>query len=446
VRRPADEAIVSYLRHYFMHGWVFREVMKNRPTVCIPDDHDVFQGNIWGEGGEAMTKPIQTSTKGGYAEPVRTVNAIYRTQTGHHPGVQNLKPAKRGMRVMYGDMVYGNLSIAILADRQFKSSPRKVDTGEGRADIVHDPDFDASSIDKPGLNLLGQRQLDFLRDWVADWRGATMKVLLSQTTFSNPMTHTGPEKERVYLDLDSNAWPQSKRDQALRVLRRGFTFHLAGDQHLPSLVQHGIDQQHDSIWTFAGPAISTGWPRWFDAASVGIFPEQVPAHGLPNTGAFRDGFGNLMYVQAIGNPPAHDYPANAPKRYKRSHRKVSGFGMATFDKFERTIRVDAYKFFAGLGDGEARQFPGWPVTVSQQSSYARSKAGYLRKVTHDGAGLPVVKVYDQQNDRLVYALRLKQNSFEPFVFEEGTYRVKIGNPDTGNWQQYDDLTIERPAP
>ena len=38
-------------------GWIefglqFRDVLRDRPSVCIPDDHDVGHGNLWGENGK----------------------------------------------------------------------------------------------------------------------------------------------------------------------------------------------------------------------------------------------------------------------------------------------------------------------------------------------------------------------------------------------------------
>jgi hypothetical protein len=48
IREPAAPAILNDLRKLYQHGWSFREVMRDRPTLCLPDDHDVFQGNIWG--------------------------------------------------------------------------------------------------------------------------------------------------------------------------------------------------------------------------------------------------------------------------------------------------------------------------------------------------------------------------------------------------------------
>lgn len=46
IREPAGPAILNYLRKFYQFGWAFREVMRDSPTLCLPDDHDVFQGNI----------------------------------------------------------------------------------------------------------------------------------------------------------------------------------------------------------------------------------------------------------------------------------------------------------------------------------------------------------------------------------------------------------------
>ncbi|NLE36506.1 MAG: hypothetical protein GX621_00610, partial [Pirellulaceae bacterium] len=46
---------VNYLRKLALLGWSFRDLTKNRPTVWMPDDHDVYQGNVWGAGGRKIT-------------------------------------------------------------------------------------------------------------------------------------------------------------------------------------------------------------------------------------------------------------------------------------------------------------------------------------------------------------------------------------------------------
>ena len=51
VRKPLETAILDYLRKWYMHGWTWRELTRDRPSISLPDDHDVYQGNIWGEAG-----------------------------------------------------------------------------------------------------------------------------------------------------------------------------------------------------------------------------------------------------------------------------------------------------------------------------------------------------------------------------------------------------------
>ena len=366
VRDPADRAILNYLRKFYQHGWAFREVMRNRPTICLPDDHDVFHGNLWGEAGAAMeTLSKDTSSAGGYRQPVRMVEVVHKTNAGHHPDFFDPTPVKQGMSVYYGDMVYGGVGFAILADRQFKSAPTQVDTGGGRADHVLDKEFDTSSLDQPGLVLLGDRQGKFLQQWAADWRGHSMKVLLSQTVFAGVATHHGEFDGYLKADLDCGGWPQTARDRAIDILRAAMPLHINGDQHLTSLVQYGVRQQRDSAWSFCTPAISAGYPRWWRPDEIGMPHQRRPLHGLPDTGEYLDGLGNQVYVYAVGNP--QDRPTG--NRYQRAHGKGSGFGLVTIDTDAKTYKLESFRFLIDVTDSKlTNQFPGWPVTIRQQEN------------------------------------------------------------------------------
>ena len=371
IRDPAEAAILNYLRKFYMFGWAFRDAMKDRPTVCIPDDHDVFQGNIWGEGGEPMTEG-STSSKGGYREPARMVNAVHRTCASHHPDYFDPAPCKQDISVYFGDMVYGGVSFAILGDRQFKSGPERVETGSGRADHVIDKDFDTSVLDKPGLVLLGERQEQFLEAWGEDWRGHNMKVLLSQTVFAGVATHHGGYNGYLKADLDSGGWPQTARDNAIRILRKAMPLHINGDQHLTTLVQYGVDQQRDGCWSFCTPAISAGYPRWWRPDELEMPHENRPAHGLPNTGEYLDGFGNRAYVYAVGNPEV----GTAKNRYDLAHQKGSGFGLVTIDTKAKTYKLEAFRFLCDPTDGNPEnQFPGWPITIHQKENAGENIVG-----------------------------------------------------------------------
>lgn len=365
IRDPAGPAILNYLRKFYQFGWSFRHAMKNSPTVCLPDDHDVFQGNIWGEGGAKMDQKGGTSSKGGYREPARMVNVVHQTCAGHHPDYYDPAPCKQDISVYFGDMVYGNVSFAILGDRQFKSGPERVAFWGGRADHVKDDSIDVRKLDKEGLELLGERQEKFLEAWAKDWRGHSMKVLLSQTVFGAIATHHGQFNGYLKADLDSGGWPQTPRDRVIDILREAAPLHINGDQHLTSLSQYGVKEQRDSFWSFCTPAIAAGYPRWWRPDEVGMKHQNRPQHGNDHTGEYVDGFGNKMYVYAIGNPEV----ASKKNRYERAHQKGSGFGFVTIDTDKKTYFIESYRFLIDPTDGkQENQFPGWPVTLQQKEN------------------------------------------------------------------------------
>ena len=213
----------TYKHTQHTDGWLewglqFREVLRDRPVVAIPDDHDVGQANLWGEGGVKADNP--QGPGGGYFYPAKYVNMVQRCQTWHLPDPVDPTPIDRGISVYYTRLRVGGIDFAIVEDRKFKSGPRgKIPQMGPRPDHINDA-FDPQSIDLPGLVLLGQRQLDFLHDWSQDWTGADMKCVLSQTAFCGAVHLHGDPANRLLADLDSNAWPQTGRNRALREIRR----------------------------------------------------------------------------------------------------------------------------------------------------------------------------------------------------------------------------------
>lgn len=373
IREPAQPAILNYLRKFYQHGWAFREVMRQAPTLCLPDDHDVFQGNIWGESGKKMdVGDTGASSKGGYIEPARMVNAVHKTNVAHHPDAFDPHPILQDISVYYGDMVYGGVSFAIIADRQWKSGPEHVETGGGRADHVLDANFDTATLDKPGLVMLGERQEAFLKQWAQDWRGHSLKALLSQTVFINAATHHGSEDGYLKADLDSGGWPQTPRNRAIDILRPSMALHINGDQHLTTLAQYGVEKQRDSNWSFCTPAIAAGYPRWWRPDEMKMPHSNRPKHGQADTGEYLDGLGNKAYIYAVGNPQV----GKAPNRYDKAHEKASGFGFITFDTVKKTYFIESFRFLIDATDGKpSNQFPGWPVTIHQKENRGENVLG-----------------------------------------------------------------------
>ncbi len=421
-RSPLDKACLDYLRKWYLYGWAYAELLRELPCVSIPDDHDVYQGNLWGAGG----RPIDKNDRGGYVMPAEWVKMVERTQTSHLPDPYDPTPVEQGIGVYYTAMNYGRISFAIIEDRKFKSgcSGLVPPTKSGRADHVIDPKFDPRTADVPGAKLLGERQLKFLRDWAADWRGADMKVALSQTIFANVATLHGGGRMHLVADYDSNGWPQTGRNKALREIRRAFAFMIGGDQHLATIVHHGIDAWNDAGWSFCVPCIANVYPR----AWVPLKPARNRKEGMPDyTGEFLDGFGNYVTVWAATN--AGESTGREPAEL---HDKMTGYGIVRLDKKERTITMECWPRYADPADASTGgQYLGWPKTIHIEDNYGRKAVAYLPTINISGMTDPVVQVIDEQNGETVYTLRIKGTSFRPKVFKAGTYTVKVGEPDTG---------------
>ncbi|TDU80916.1 PhoD-like phosphatase [Prosthecobacter fusiformis] len=428
-RDPLEPAILDYLRKWYFHGWTWRELTKDRPSISLPDDHDVYQGNLWGMNGAPQG---QSQEAGGYQMNPEWVNVVHRTQTSHHPAAYDPEPSEQGISNYYGAMTYGGISFAILADRQFKSAPENnVPATDSRADHVINPDFDPKTADIAGLELLGAKQLQFLEEWARDWKDAEMKAVLSQTIFTGMATTHGTEREVLRIDYDQNGWPQAARNAALKAIRKSFAFHVAGDQHLPALVHYGIDEHRDAGVGFAGPAVNVGYQRWWEPTEK--IHKLKPGQGL--TGDFTDHFGHPMTVLAVKNgilEPRKDAMGI-------SIDKASGFGMVRFNKKDRTITCECWPFGTDFGQPGAPQFDTWPVVTSQLDQYARKALVHLPKLSINGTAKPLVEVMDAAGE-LVYALRLASADFQPHVFTEGPYSLRISDPETGKFKMLEGLS------
>jgi len=442
IRTPTDRACLNYLRKWYLFGMSFGEVMRDRPTVCIPDDHDVYQGNLWGNGGNATT--MARHAAGGYAQDRDFVSAVHRTQTSHLPDPFDPTPIKQGITAYYCDMVVGRVGFAIIADRMFKSGPEDtVATWPGRPDHIKDPKLDVKQLDKPGLVLLGDRQEKFLGHWAADWKGVDLKVVLSQTNFCNVANYHGGNEEYLIADLDSGGWPQTPRNRAVDLMRRGFALHVCGDQHLTTLVQYGIDAPGDGNFCFCVPAIANVYPRrWIPDKEGKPANNRDLTGGLPNTGDYRDGLGNLIRVFAVGNPEE----VYRKGRLESLHDKACGFGIIRCDCSQRTFTLESWRLMVDAAEPKkGDQFPGWPRTIKMLDNYGRKPSGHLPTLDVTGMTDPVVQVADEKRKEIAYTLRIQGTTFRPMVFSPGPFTIRVGEPGTTRMRELRgiELTADR---
>lgn len=402
-------------------GWIefglqFREILRDRPCVSIPDDHDVGHGNLWGENGKRSF--ISGDADGGYRYPVDYVNQVQRQQSWHLPDPVDPALVDRGITVYFTQMTVGGVDFAILEDRKFKTGPAgKLPQMGPRPDHINDPAYDPKTIDLPGLQLLGARQEKFLNDWTQDWTGATLKCVLSQTAFCGAVHMHGTRDGRLLADLDCNGWPQTPRNKALEIIRRAWAPHLCGDQHLAVVVKHGINEFGDGPYGFTSPAlVNTIYGRWWHPLDEKPGPNPVPNSPLPWTGDFKDGLGNRMSILAYANPP----------NIQDEKQRADGYGIARFNKSKRTVTFECWPRFSDARDGDKAQFPGWPITITMDANDGRKVTGYLPELLFTDVTNPVVQVIDQGTGEMLYTVRVKGKRFQPRVYGSGPYAVKVG--------------------
>ena len=412
--------------HHTEHtaGWIefglqFRDVIRDRPTICIPDDHDVGHPNLWGEEGAHSTH--SGGADGGYFFPPEYVNMVQRAQSWHLPDPVEPTPVRQGITVYFTRLRVGGVDFAILEDRKFKTGPLGAIPEMGpRPDHITDERYDPKAIDLPDLQLLGERQMAFLRDWTADWSGAELKCVLSQTAFCGAVHLHGTPDNRLLADLDCNGWPQSRRDEALREIRRARAVHLCGDQHLAVTLQHGIDAHRDGPYAFTSPAlVNTIYARWWHPEDERPGANPVPGSPLPWTGDYLDGLGNRISILAYANPADMD----------DERRRGDGTGLVRFNKRTGEITFECWPRFS------EEQYSGWPITIRNDDNDGRRPVAWLPELVVDGAERPVVRVIADDSGEILYTFRARANRFQPPVYAEGTFTVKVGR------DRPDDVTL-----
>ncbi len=329
-------------------GMQFRNLFRERPCITIPDDHDIGQGNLWGENGKIASSA--SGNDGGYFFHHEYVKMVERNQTSHLPDPYDKTPIDQGINVYYTNLIVGGIDFAIIEDRKFKSGPKgKIPQQGPRPDHIRNSNYDPKSVDVEGLTLLGDRQLYFLDKWGSNKENSIIKSVLSQTGFCGGAHLHGSKENRLHADMDSNGWPQSGRNKALKLIKKANAVHIGGDQHIATVIQHGIEQYEDGPWAFVVPAIVNNYySRWWwpESEKGGIGSNNL----LPWTGRYKDGFDNKITMHAYANP---DTDSNG-----------AGYGIIKFNKEKNNVTFECWPRYQNVKSDHSRQFKGWPITVS----------------------------------------------------------------------------------
>ncbi|MDZ7692932.1 MAG: alkaline phosphatase D family protein [Balneolaceae bacterium] len=200
-RSPVAKASLDFLRKWYMFGWSYRDIFRHIPSAFIPDDHDVYHGNIWGEGG--ADAPVEkgwnynSQDEGGYKMPPEWVNMVQRCLTSNLPDPYDPTPVKQDISVYYTDWTYGGVSFAIIEDRKFKTAPKNVLPEEANVlnGFIQNREFDIKDYYDIDADLLGE---------TADFFFGRLGLRLERSrgdegrAFTNQLLHAGYSPGRQY--------------------------------------------------------------------------------------------------------------------------------------------------------------------------------------------------------------------------------------------------------
>ncbi|MCB1120642.1 MAG: hypothetical protein KJT03_03770, partial [Verrucomicrobiae bacterium] len=122
-KEEVPRATLNYLGKYWLSILGFRDLLKDRPTVMVPDDHDVYSNDLWGKGGIAMGKD---RCFGGYGMHRDWVKMVEFSQMGNRPDPLDPTPVEQGLDYYTTSLDVGGVSFALINDRKFKSAPADV--------------------------------------------------------------------------------------------------------------------------------------------------------------------------------------------------------------------------------------------------------------------------------------------------------------------------------
>ena len=335
---PGDDIKLDTLYRWFQWCVAYAPLTKDRPTIVLIDDHDVLQGNLWGDSGRKA--PDGDETLGGYTKPFDLVKMVHRVQCSGNPDPADPTPVLNDIPVSYAAFEWGGTEFAIVEDRKWKTSP----------------------IQGPGLlghvgEMLGERQEQFLAEWGARDTGKP-RIILTQTVWASVETE---KNGKPLINFDGNGHPALGRRRGVELAKKAKALLLSGDQHLTTLVRHGIDAHDDGPVQFTSPSGGTFWQRWFE-------PDEALANarnGLPHTGDWRDAFGNPLRMLAVANPELtyayfrEHVKSKSQVLYDRA-LKNEGYGVVRVDHANQQFVIECWPWNRDPVALPNSQFAGWP--------------------------------------------------------------------------------------
>ena len=115
-----------------------------------------------------------------------------------------------------------------------------------------------------------------------------------------------------------------------------------------------------------------------------------------------------------------------PENRNDEKKRADGYGIVRFNKKTRKVIMECWPRFCDVTDGDKVQYPGWPITIDQDSNDGRKIIGWLPELRFEKGVNPVVQVIEEAKGEVLYTTRAKGDRFQPRVYSKGKHTVKIG--------------------
>ena len=132
-----------------------------------------------------------------------------------------------------------------------------------------------------------------------------------------------------------------------------------------------------------------------------------------------------MTVLAVANPRQTQIKPSI------IYDRATGYGIVTFDKKNRTMKIECWPRHTDPEKDPEGLYQGWPITVKQEENYGRRAAGFLPTLRISGVEDPVVEIINELTGDTEYILRINGNVFRPKIFSLSSHTVKVSDSLTG---------------
>jgi alkaline phosphatase D len=159
-----------------------------------------------------------------------------------------------------------------------------------------------------------------------------------------------------------------------------------------------------------------------------------PSSGPGYTGDYFDAFGNRMSVLAVANPAQYPGPGLEGLRLR-----ATGYTVLSCDRRTRETTIAQWPRWVDPSAPGAKPYAGWPITMQQMDNGLWGASWELPLLEIREVSEPVIQVRSQQDDTILYTLRLTESSVHLPVRNSGQYTVVAFDPDGSFRREWRDL-------